>query len=240
MAALMSHPGTERADPRAIPSGGVAIRMAGRPYLGQTAGHEPQDPSRPRIVAEDQRSMLQQRGVPLDLRHSSLSDLADQQLALGVQTLHLHGQGARSGQVLGGEELDGHTGVGQAAQGVETRGQLEADMFRREVDRVEQDNLQQLLEPQPLRVTQPLQASLQQVAGVPCLCGHVGDDAQRHQIQVLGRVGRAPRLLVQGLRQLVGAADTRQLSQGVGGRQHLGVDQGIRRGQDTSTPCSRA
>ena len=141
------------------------------------------------------------------------------------------GQRSGTGQVCGGKELHGDVGVGQAAHGIEARGQHKADLFLRHARWLDASDVHQLSQAQALGVAQRVQAALQQVAHVGHLGGHVGHDAQSYQIEQpicpVGPTGASQ----ESLRQFVGHADAWQFTQGMVQRQTFRINHGTGRGQ---------
>ena len=213
-AAVMFTPATERAEARATSPGGDAMRIGRLAVpLHQPARDDADDAGGPGRVGQHQRAAFQQRRVAGDLRLGALLDLVAQQLAPGVQRLQVGGEDAGAADVACGQEIDAHVGVGQPAGCVEPRPQDEADVLLREPGRVEFGFFQQRDQARPLRAAQCSQPALEQVAGVAALERQVGDDAQRDQIEVAGRIPRPPRPFVQRLGQLVGHAHAGQVGQ---------------------------
>ncbi len=85
----------------------------------------------------------------------------------------------------------------------------------------------QRLQPGALGMAQPFEPVLQQVAGVVDLFGHIGDDAQRHQIEIFFGFARPVGQFVEALHQLVGNPHAGQCAQRIAQTLKLGVDDGI-------------
>ena len=147
------------------------------------AGDDADHPGGPFGVGKDQDGESSKEWIVLDLLLGGAQDLAGEQLAAGVESLQVNGQDAGAAWVGGGEQLDGGVGVIQAAQGVETRAEEEADVLFAQPGRVQFGQFVDGFQAGALGAAQGSQAALEQIAGVAGLKGHIGDDAQGDQVE---------------------------------------------------------
>ena len=181
-------------------------------------------------MAQHQRGRGQQLGVPVELLQRPGGHLAAQELPLGVERLHPVDDGPRPVGVGGGEELHGDLGVGQAAQGIEARRQGETDVLLVEGGGRDAGPDHQRLQAGAGGGAQGGQAALEQVAHVAGLLGHVGHQAQGHQVQPAPAVVASGRLqAAQG--QQVGGAHAGEPGQGMAAGQEARRDDGPGRRQ---------
>jgi len=132
--------------------------------------------------------------------------------------------------VARGQQLHRLRRVIQPPGGIQARSELKADALCGQVGQIDAGLLSERPQAQTLRRPQAFQPKLEQIARIAPLLGHIGDDAQRHQIEQalkLRRVPAQPR--IQRLNQFVGHANARKCGQRVVGRQTPGVEYGGRR-----------
>ncbi len=223
----MSTPATDRAEPRSTAA--IADEHDHRALIlfGQPIGHRPDDAAVPVRLMQHQRVEFQQRRLLGDLLLRRGEDLIHQQLALIVQAFQLRGENARASEIGRRQQLDREVGIAQAPQRIEARPQPKADVLGREIRGVDLGERENGLQAQALGAAQAIETALQQIARVGGEFGHIGHDAQRHQIEVIvgaiGFAGQLPHLL----REFEGHADAGQRTQRMRGGQPLGIDQRV-------------
>ncbi len=159
-------------------------------------------------VVQHQRGRVPQGRVALDLRLGRALHRVAFQLAPGVERLEIRHDDARAREILAQplgraravlaerQQFDAGGRVRQPAGRVQPRADDEADVFLREVRRVELRSLHQRLQAEPLRMAQRGQPALQEIARVPAQHREIRHDAERDQIQQPRHSVGAPRPVI--------------------------------------------
>ena len=224
----MSTPVTLRALPRAGLPSGVSSNTVGLLY--SSASREATMPTMPACQAGWASTR------PLKSRYWGLRSIISMAAAVvwlvsrrrwPLSSSIVGGQLAGTYGIIGGQQLDRDRGILQPPQRVHARADLKADGLAVDLARRHPCHFHQRQQPDATGVAQLVEPPLQQIAGVVDLLGHVGHNAQGHQIEQLLFAAAATGQRVEFLHQLVGDAHAGQGAQRIVVGLELGIDDGV-------------
>jgi len=197
----------------------------------EVTGDDADDAGRPGGMVEDEQGVVTGGGILFDQLEGGIEDLADEQLTMVVVAFDLGGDEVGALFICSEEQLDDGVGICKAADGVETRGNLEADDLGGDAGGVEAGFGIEELQTGAGGLAQNGKSFLQQEAGVMGEGGDISNDAQGDEVEQCVQIEVGGKLLFKGCDEHEGDTDAGESGSGVGCGQEMGVDDGVSRGK---------